>query len=942
MLRRSLSTYDILTVKDVVEAYESRGEFQSVFLTPLVYVLFFTFFASAALTHVPIETMFPSQNGLMAALVTSGSYDTLTADSKMKFKNIQSQADVFPWFIDTFVPSVFVTTDYNNVSIPVDQVGRIAAFQKVVGAVEIKAYVAPKIPCDVSASLSPIYKSCHDWANAEQETPWYLNPKSPAQEIIDWFQEVKANHTLVSDANTALHINVATYNGELNLLCITALQIKFQPGGYVDTRSKMTSMPLDPYGNDPSGGLMDLITGMFFLTTVGMDYRKIARHRKQKKAVVWTKWRMVTWMSLASVLTFYVFWIILSVLVTQAQLKNEIIAMENPAFDFEHNTALAIVYFIDIMDRMKTMGTIMIILRLSAMAAMCLLMFRILGSLRFHPGLNVVMATLTKSLRSLAPFFFVFVVCLSAFVMSGCLLFGDSTKAFSTIGMSYVTVVNMLFGQFNPDMVLDVNYYTAVVWYWSAMVVLSLVLFNMLLAIVIESFQKVHNSSDKRTAPYMAAISELLRVEGLWLWPWSRRDMIRLGRAVHADELRDVSAAAIAKHLALSDDQARLVLANLDCVVIEMGTAELTIDDVRLAYASRGDFVMIFLSPLFNMFFFLVFAACALDHTPIQSMFPSENGLANIVAKAGTDAVTTVTTTKFSNMATHHDVFPWLTNTFVPYTFVTTDYNGRNLSTPDLRRVNYVHRILGAVEFKTYSAPPRPCDVVDGPLGAMYAQCHDFDSPVLNSAFYIDAGADPETATAVISAKQASGAWLDASTANLHINLATFNGELNLLCLISLRVTFQPGGLDPYGTSYLAAPLDACVLVLWITTIWMELREWCRDHRRRTGQPPKPRFCTLWRAVTWLSVVSVAVYFAIWTALCVAVYSPTFAADLTALETGASSSQPQLLLVDIMTRLKAMGYLTLSVRIAGMVSLGLLMFRTLSSLRFHPHLNMVT
>ncbi|ETV98038.1 hypothetical protein, variant [Aphanomyces invadans] len=542
-LRRSLSSYNILTVQDVVEAYDSRNEFKAIFITPVVYVFFFIFFASAALTHVPIETMFPSQNGLYSTLVTSGS-DTLTPESPMQFKNIQSHADVFAWLTNTFVPTVFASTDYNNDTIPIDQVGRIASFQIIVGAVEVKVYVAPVVPCKDSVSLSAIYNTCHDYEHVQETKPWYLSPKLPGPEIYDWVDHVKQSRSLVNTSTTALHINIATYNGELNLLCITALQIKFQR---------------DPYGNDASNGLMDFFTAIMFVTVVSIEYRKISRHR-MRHTVVWTKWRTITWMSLVSVLTFYVFWTILSVMVDADGLKHDIITMQDPAFDFDASYDLGVQYLSTIMERMKSMGTIMTILRLSAMVAMCLLMFRILGSLRFHPGLNVVMATLTKSLRSLAPFFFVFVVCLSAFVLSGCLLFGDSTKAFGSIGMSYVTVVNMLFGQFNPDTVLDVNYYTAVVWYWSAMVILFLVLFNMLLAIVIDSFEKVHDRTEKRSSPYFAAISGLARLEGPWLWPWSHRDMQRLGRAVQSNELTDVSPSAIAKHLAIPDEQARRLL----------------------------------------------------------------------------------------------------------------------------------------------------------------------------------------------------------------------------------------------------------------------------------------------------------------------------------------------------------------------------------------------
>ncbi|KAF0688921.1 hypothetical protein As57867_019482, partial [Aphanomyces stellatus] len=218
-----------------------------------------------------------------------------------------------------------------------------------------------------------------------------------------------------------------------------------------------------------------------------------------------------------------------------------------------------------------------------------------------------------------------------------------------------------------------------------------------------------------------------------------------------------------------------------DDVKVDFDSADalaMTMDEARDAYNSRWEFIMIFLTPGFNVLFFLLFAAGALTHAPIRDMFPAENGLSTNVVMTGTDAITAVTTMKFSNMDTQADLFHWLTDTLLPVVFVTTDYNGNNLTSPDdLRRIMNVHRIIGAVEFKTYAAPLRPCDT-KGPLGQLYPHCHDFNNPVLDTTFYINSNSDAASAAAMINTKQATGTWLTPSTALLHINIATFDGEL--------------------------------------------------------------------------------------------------------------------------------------------------------------------
>ncbi|KAF0692103.1 Aste57867_16771 [Aphanomyces stellatus] len=212
---------------------------------------------------------------------------------------------------------------------------------------------------------------------------------------------------------------------------------------------------------------------------------------------------------------------------------------------------------------------------------------------------------------------------------------------------------------------------------------------------------------------------------------------------------------------------------------------------------------------------FLFFAWAALVHMPIISMFPAENGLGAALVTTGTDAITPATTMKFKNIQSQADVFLWLTTTFVPSVFVTTNYNGQNASTP-LRRIVNFHRLLGAVQFQTYAAPTHACRI-QGPLHAMYPTCHDFAAPVASQApLYLDSGATAATAIAVIQAKQATGTWLDpTSTAQLIINLATYNGELQLLCFTSLSISFEPGGFVktqatltavPAGTDYVIVP----------------------------------------------------------------------------------------------------------------------------------------
>jgi len=182
---------------------------------------------------------------------------------------------------------------------------------------------------------------------------------------------------------------------------------------------------------------------------------------------------------------------------------------------------------------------------------------RVLGALRFHPNLAVLTNTLAKSLRNFGPFFFIFMITLAAFVTSGCILFGESLEQYSTISKSIVTCINMLFGQFDYSAIQGVDYNVALVWYWLAMIVLFLVLFNMLLAIVIDAYSEVKeaNAGHSRSVlrEFKIIANDLFQVKSLF------------GRDSHSKLKKEITAGAFEKmpqQLTVKDVSAKLGIKN--------------------------------------------------------------------------------------------------------------------------------------------------------------------------------------------------------------------------------------------------------------------------------------------------------------------------------------------------------------------------------------------
>ncbi|POM68166.1 Hypothetical protein PHPALM_15705, partial [Phytophthora palmivora] len=140
MASDKLQAVDVQLKVSVQAAHDSlchdRKVLEAVWSIP-VPVLYFCAFVAMLFAHIPATNMYEQAYAVSSTLATSGS-DTVTTDSTMKFYNIGQISDVFEWLTDAFVPAVFITEDYNGNALAKDRWGRVAAFNKVLGAVNFQ------------------------------------------------------------------------------------------------------------------------------------------------------------------------------------------------------------------------------------------------------------------------------------------------------------------------------------------------------------------------------------------------------------------------------------------------------------------------------------------------------------------------------------------------------------------------------------------------------------------------------------------------------------------------------------------------------------------------------------------------------------------------------------------------------------------------------------
>ncbi|TYZ67093.1 hypothetical protein PybrP1_004778, partial [[Pythium] brassicae (nom. inval.)] len=401
-----------------------------------------------------------------STLAASGT-DTITTNSTMKFANIQTISDTFAWLTDTFVPSVFVTEDYNGKALEKDKWGRVAMFNKF---------------------LLDLYPNCYDpYRTTIGSVVITFDTNATAATAI--INELKDRGDWLSFATQKLQITVVTYNGEVEAYTVTDLTVTFHQGGLVEPSSLTTPALSDPY----KGTLMVVLDVLVGLLWLGRFSWIMHKRRERGQRIDFDEQSRVSKadfdLDLVVITPVAVFYGVLLRIVKKMKAENFrdnlahlVVSGKTFVANSEERKGL-----LAVTDSLKEIATLTVTLRVVAIFAVLLMGGMVLISFHAHPTLSVLTRTIACALRKFGSVFVVFVVVFVTFSASGTVLFGDRAESFSSFGKSLETCINMLFGSFDYSAIQDMYIPAPMLFYWAFMIIVSLVLLNMMLAIVLDA-----------------------------------------------------------------------------------------------------------------------------------------------------------------------------------------------------------------------------------------------------------------------------------------------------------------------------------------------------------------------------------------------------------------------------------------------------------------------
>ena len=110
--------------------------------------------------------------------------------------------------------------------------------------------------------------------------------------------------------------------------------------------------------------------------------------------------------------------------------------------------------------------------------------------------ISSVTRTLNTAKFDLTFFFLLFSLVHTLYAFLGCLLFGNQTGAYSDLGQGWLAGLQMIMGAYDPEDDVGQDAWTTC-FYWSYMVIAFFLLLNALLAIIVEAYDTVKQSTNE-------------------------------------------------------------------------------------------------------------------------------------------------------------------------------------------------------------------------------------------------------------------------------------------------------------------------------------------------------------------------------------------------------------------------------------------------------------
>mmetsp|Transcript_16917 Transcript_16917/g.39391 ORF Transcript_16917/g.39391 Transcript_16917/m.39391 type:complete len:831 (+) Transcript_16917:79-2571(+) len=328
-----------------------------------------------------------------------------------------------------------------------------------------------------------------------------LRTKDPQREVwlyvFDDFEDIEAQvinleQTGWLDRQTKkIELGIPVYNAELGIHSLIRTNFYFSRGGHIWKKI----IPQSQYASWHSSwiyGLWDVIwIGClgYILVTESMEVHQVVT-RKGFYGIVSDYinfWNFIDWISVLGGLAIIIFWA--AGIGDRAKLNQTLEQLGSTSSLEQPDLYKATVgeYMILLEDNVFAVRY----LRLMLAAYPLVIIFRLFKLFSAQPRLALVTKTLSFAAGDLFHFMIIFLSVFVTFMIFGIVLFGREVRSFTTIARAMVSCFRIMLGDIDWDELSVIGRTEAAIWLWLFVIIVSLLMLNMILAIIMDNYEEV-------------------------------------------------------------------------------------------------------------------------------------------------------------------------------------------------------------------------------------------------------------------------------------------------------------------------------------------------------------------------------------------------------------------------------------------------------------------
>eukprot|EP00929_Paragymnodinium_shiwhaense_P057131 TRINITY_DN2858_c0_g2_i1.p1 TRINITY_DN2858_c0_g2~~TRINITY_DN2858_c0_g2_i1.p1 ORF type:complete len:904 (-),score=199.62 TRINITY_DN2858_c0_g2_i1:219-2930(-) len=325
--------------------------------------------------------------------------------------------------------------------------------------------------------------------------------------------QLESNNWL-DDATLQVVIRLFVYNPDLDVYVKTDVNVFFAPSGELVPFVTVSSFLGDPYGAGAAGLMtMEICWVVLWLQIIGNTVLTAVKGKGGPKAFVKNPWSYLEILTILGGLAVVIVWFyyVDRLQVIKKKIMHTVDVnpnMESTAADvavFQGHRDNMLTNLSDFLDDLDTFRWIWSCYTL-------FIMLRFFKAFEAQPRLAIVTHTVVGCSSDFIHFFIVFTSIFFSFTVSGMFLFGHRLMEWADPFLACTECLRILFGDFDWDELGEEYPLTAFLWFVGFMVLVFNIMFNMVLAIIMDTYGavKTHTST---APPFWESLSNLLLKE---------------------------------------------------------------------------------------------------------------------------------------------------------------------------------------------------------------------------------------------------------------------------------------------------------------------------------------------------------------------------------------------------------------------------------------------